>query len=154
MNFVWLEAAENLVEIIQYNKAKNSESAVKISRLRAPWRQSFPLSKILGRLFPDGSEWTYFILFFISHLVFQESIVESKYGLLSAALHFPIAREYIHPNFMLKILIPQTVPGASSLLLNPHVVLTTWKLQPLHQVGFWGHFLPWHRLDGGHCADH
>lgn len=50
---------ENPVDIIQYNRAKTSESTLKLSHLEAA---GFPLSEMLGRLFPGGNEWTYFVL--------------------------------------------------------------------------------------------
>lgn len=54
--------AENPVDIIQYNRAKNSESTLKIPHLEAA---GFPLSEMLGRLFPGGNEWTYFFFFYL-----------------------------------------------------------------------------------------
>lgn len=50
------------------------------------------------------------LIFFTSHLVFQEALLSPEYGLLNAALHFPMAKEYIHPRFTLKKFIPLNCP--------------------------------------------
>lgn len=106
----------NSVDIIQCNSAKNSKSTLKISHLKAAWRQ---------QVFHSVKCWEGYFqmemsvpIFFSSHLVFQEALLSPKYGLLNAALHFPVAKEHIHLHFMLKNPIPLNCPGVSIPLQN------------------------------------